>query len=185
MAVPKPDPPGMTWAEYSLLPDDGKRYEVLEGVLTVAPAPNFRHQDIIWQLGPMLRAFVSAHNLGIVVGAPIHVILALDTIVQPDILFIAKENVGMIDDRIHGAPDLCIEVLSPSTALNDRYAKKEIYARFGVHEYWIIDGARQSVTIYTMQGRAYGEPTEAMGNDLIRATVVEGFAIRAGDIFVI
>ena len=103
---------------------------------------------------------------------------------QPDILFVAKENVGMINDRVHGAPDLCIEVLSPSTALNDRYAKKETYARFGVREYWIIDGTRQSVSIFTLQDRAYGEPTEATGDDLICSTVVEGFTVRAGDVFV-
>ncbi len=184
MAVPQPDPQGMTWAEYSLLPDDGKRYEVLEAVLTVAPAPNFRHQEIVWRLGPTLRNFAQAHDLGVVVGAPIDVILALDTIVQPDILFIANEHIGIIDDSIHGAPDLCIEVLSPSTALNDRYAKKEIYARFGVREYWLIGGSRQSVSVFTLQGRTYGEPIEATGDDLIRSTVVEGFTVRARDIFV-
>lgn len=181
MAAPKYE--GMTWAEYSLLPDDGKRYEVLEGVLTVAPAPNFRHQDIVWRLGPMLRAFVEAHDLGIVVGAPIDVMLALDTIVQPDIIFIAKEHVPIIDDRIHGAPDLCIEVLSPSTALNDRYAKKEIYSRHGVREYWIVDGSRQTVSIYALLDRAYGEPTEGSGDELARSTDVDGFAVRVQDIF--
>jgi Uma2 family endonuclease len=84
---------------------------------------------------------------------------------------------------VHVAPDLCIEVLSPSTALNDRYAKKEFYARFGRCDYWIVDADRQCISVYTLRDGACGDPTEATGDDMIRSTVVDGFTVRARDAF--
>lgn len=91
---------GMTYAEYCLLPDDGKRYEVLEGELVVSPAPNARHQDVIGELSVSLRVYVKAQALGKVLWAPIVVILAPNTIVQPDILFIAHDHRDMIRESI-------------------------------------------------------------------------------------
>jgi Uma2 family endonuclease len=174
---------GMTYDDYCALPDDGNRYEVLEGELVVAPSPDFEHQDVIWELGARLRLYVRTHRLGRVVGAPMDVVLAPDTVVQPDILFISQENADIVRDRVWGSPDLCIEVLSPSTGKRDRGQKKELYTRFGVREYWIVDTNRQTVAVCTLQDRIYGEPIERASDDLLRSTVIEGFIIRARDIF--
>lgn len=181
MAAPKQR--GMTYDDYCALPDDGNRYEVLEGELVVAPSPDFEHQDVIWELGARLRLYVRTHRFGRVVGAPMDVVLAPDTIVQPDILFISRENADIIRDRVWGAPDLCIEALSPSTGKRDRGQKKDLYARFGVREYWIINTDRRSVSLYILRDHQYGEPTELAGDDVLRSTVVEGFEIRVRDIF--
>src|SRR5260221_9129763 len=123
----------MTYAEYCLLPDDGNRYQVLEGELIVSPAPRLLHQDIVLQLALLLSGHVKARNLGKVYVAPVDVILGPTTVVQPDILFVRGEHMEIVTDQnIQGPPDLCVEVLSPGTESIDRERKKTLYARFGV-----------------------------------------------------
>lgn len=183
MAIRRPDARGMTYDEYSLLPDDGKRYQVIEGELTVSPSPNFRHQDTVWNLGQRMRVYAKEHELGVVVGAPMDVILEPNTIVQPDLLFIRHENMEIIGDVIEGAPDLCIEVLSPSTGLHDRYTKKAVYARCGVPEYWIVDPAREMVSVFERDGDTYVVRVEATGDDVVASGVLTGFQIAARSVF--
>ncbi len=183
MAIRKPEAEGMAYEEYALLPDDGKRYQVLEGELIVSPSPNFRHQDIVWTLGLLLRTFAEAHNVGIVIGAPMDVILEPHTIVQPDILFIRHANIGIVADVIEGAPDLCFEVLSRSTGLHDRYAKKAVYARCGVQEYWIVDPAHETISVYVLDAGTYVLHAEATGDTAVSSNVVSGFQIAARNIF--
>ncbi len=184
MAVQKQhDVHGMTYAEYCLLPDDGNRYEVLEGDLVVSPAPNARHQDVIAELSVSLRVHAKAQGLGKVLWAPIDVILAPDTIVQPDILFVDRDRLDMIRENIYGPPDLCIEVLSPSTGGNDRNRKKDIYARYGVREYWIVDPYEETITVFTLRGNTYDDGTILRSDDTLRAAVIEDFNIRVGEVF--
>lgn len=183
MAIQQADVRGMTYDEYSLLPDDGKRYQVIEGELTVSPSPNFRHQDIVWNLGQMMRSYAKEHTLGVVVGAPMDVILEPNTIVQPDILFIRRDNMEIIGDVIEGAPDLCIEVLSHSTGLHDRYAKKAVYARCGVPEYWIIDPEREMVSVFALDGATYTTRIEARGDEQVTSGVLTDFQIIARSVF--
>jgi Uma2 family endonuclease len=183
MAMQKIDVRGMTYAEYCLLPDDRQRYQVIEGELIVSPSPNFKHQDTVWRLGKLLRTYAEAQNLGVVVGAPMDVILEPNTIVQPDLLFIRHENIGIIGDIIEGAPDLCVEVLSPSTGLNDRYVKSLVYARCGVQEYWIIDPVRETVAVFDLQDGAYALHVEASGDAVVSSNVLAGFQIPAETIF--
>ncbi len=186
MAVQKQyDGHGITYADYSLLPDDGKRYEVLEGDLVVSPAPNARHQDVFGELFVLLRTHVNARRLGKVLSAPIDVILAPDTIVQPDILFIDRDRLDMIRENIYGPPDLCIEVLSPSTSSNDRNRKKDIYARYGVREYWIVDPYEESIMVFTLRERMYDAGILLSGDDALPAAVIAGFTIRVGDVFAV
>ena len=183
MVIQQADVRGMTYDEYSLLPDDGKRYQVIEGELIVSPSPHYRHQRIVWSLGQRLFAYAEAHKLGEVVGAPIDVILEPNTIVQPDLLFIRRDNLGIIGNVISGAPDLCIEVLSPSTGLHDRYAKKAVYARCGVPEYWIVDPAHATVSVFALDGDTYVVHTEATGDDVVTSGVLTGFQISARSVF--
>ena len=174
---------GMTYDEYSLLPDDGKRYQVIEGELIVSPSSNFRHQDTVWNLGQLMRVYAKEHNLGVVVGAPMDVILEPNTIVQPDLLFIHRDNLEIIGDVIEGAPDLCIEVLSHSTGLHDRYTKKAVYARCGVREYWIVDPVGASVSMFELNGDTYTTRVEASGDAMVTSNVLTGFQITARSLF--
>lgn len=183
MAIQQADVQGMTYDEYSLLPEDGKRYQVIEGELIVSPSPHYRHQRIVWSLGQRLFAYAETHKLGEVVGAPIDVILEPNTIVQPDLLFIRRDHLGIIGNVVSGAPDLCIEVLSPSTGLHDRYAKKAVYARCGVPEYWIVDPIRQVVSLYALEGDTYTLQIEATGDEIVTSGVLTGFTITARSVF--
>lgn len=183
MALRRSETQLMTYADYCLLPDDGKRYQVIEGELVVSPSPNFRHQDTVWNLGQLMRSYAKEHNLGVVVGAPMDVILEPTTIVQPELLFIRHDNMEIIGDVIEGAPDLCAEVLSPSTGLHDRYAKKAVYARCGVQEYWIIDPARGAVSVFEIDGDTYRLRIEATGDDIVTSGVLTGFRIIARAVF--
>jgi Uma2 family endonuclease len=183
MALRRSDPLPMTYDEYCLLPDDGKRYQVIEGELIGSPSPNFRHQDTVWRLGKLLREFAEANKLGVVVGAPMDVILEPNTIVQPDLLFIHSDHLEIIGDVIEGAPDLCIEVLSPGTGLHDRYAKKAVYARCGVPEYWIVDPEREKVSVFERDGDTYVVRVEATGDPVVTSGVLTGFQIAARSAF--
>jgi Uma2 family endonuclease len=130
-----------TYEDYRQLPDDGKRYEVLDGELVVSAAPNRRHQQLSKRLQYELYRHVEIdHQLGEVYDAPFDVILADDTIVEPDLIFVSQERKDLFSERgLDGAPDLVVEILSPSTRSRDRGAKRAIYARFGVRELWLVD----------------------------------------------
>lgn len=132
--------------DYLLLPDDGKRYEIIEGELFMAPAPSMKHQYDLFELGVRIREFVKKKKLGIVFLAPCDVILLNTNIVQPDIVFVSKENREIITEKnIQGAPDLAVEITSSSTAERDLVLKKKLYAKFGVKEYWIAFVKEQKV----------------------------------------
>ena len=140
-----------TYEEYYRL-DDDQRYEIIDGNLLMAPAPDTWHQSWIGELYTILRNHVRKRNLGKVFVAPVDVVLDAENTVQPHLVFVAAANLGIIQQRaIFGVPDLLIELISPSSVRRDRYDKKELYGRFGVKEYWIGDPANKSLEI----GRAH------------------------------
>ena len=153
---------GWSYAEFARLPDDGNRYEVIAGELFVTPSPSPVHTRIAFNLARILEAFVAAHDLGWVTPAPVDVLLGEDDYVQPDVVFIRREHGKEVTDRgIEFPPDLVIEVLSPSTAFQDRGLKRERYARFGVPEYWIIDPTARRVEVYHLGADPDGLPVVA------------------------
>ncbi len=144
-----------TYEEYYKLNED-QRYEIIEGNLLMAPAPDTWHQDWSRELSMLVVAHVKRHRLGKVFMAPVDVVLDQENTVQPDIVFIASTNVGMIQRRaIFGVPDLLVELVSPSSVHRDRYVKKDLYTRFGVKEYWIGDPANRSLEILTLKAGRY------------------------------
>jgi len=177
-AVPASGPEQGRWTyeDYLKLPNDGNRYEVIEGVLYVAPAPNPMHQRRLFRLAKNLDSFVVERKLGEIFISPIDVLVPGGTPVQPDALFIANDNPTRIDeDRfMQGVTDLVIEVASPSTMGYDRREKQDLYARAGVREYWIVHptdvmiellvlapggGAYQSLGVFRRESRL---PTEVL-----------------------
>jgi Uma2 family endonuclease len=126
--------------DYYDLPDDNLRYEILDGELEMSPSPNVAHQTVSGNLLVVLLSYVRSNALGRVFAAPIDVILAYTTIVVPDLVFVSNERAPLITKRaIEGAPDLLVEILSPSSTRRDRHTKAALYARLGVTHYWILD----------------------------------------------
>jgi Uma2 family endonuclease len=131
--VPGPGQGNWTYASYAALPEDGRRYEVVDGVLYMSPSPSDTHQNVSIWLSHYLVIHVKLAGLGQVRAAPFDVELAPRTIVQPDIMVILNEHLSRITStHIKGAPDLVVEILSPGTASHDRSGKKRAYAQANV-----------------------------------------------------
>lgn len=146
----------LTYADYAALPDDGRRYELHEGELSVTPSPGTRHQRVKVNLFDILLHHVRANGLGEIFDAPLDVILSDTTVVQPDILFVEGRFASRVKEHgIEGAPTLAIEVLSPSTERTDRRRKLDLYARHGVPYYWIVDPVARVIEAYTLGDSGY------------------------------
>ncbi len=144
-----------TYEEYYQLGDD-QRYEIIEGELLMAPAPDTWHQNWILELVAILREHVRKYKLGRVFVSPVDVVFDPENTVQPDIVLVTAANARIIQRQaIFGVPDLLVELVSPSSVRRDRYDKKSLYARFGVKEYWIGDPANQALEILTLKEGAY------------------------------
>ena len=144
-----------TYEEYYRLNDD-QRYEIIDGELLMAPAPDTWHQDWSRKLFRLIDRFVAKNRLGEVFYAPIDIVLDEENTIQPDIVFIAAEKLDIIQRRaIFGVPDLLVELVSPSSVRRDRYDKKALYARFGVKEYWIGDPANKALEVLTLKEGRY------------------------------
>ncbi len=142
------------YADYAAIPDDGKRYEVLDGALYLTPAPNPLHQRASKRLQRQLEAYFEERSLGEVFNAPIDVILSPHDILQPDLVVVAQPT--QISKRaIEGAPLLVVEILSPSTKERDRVRKRCRYAATGVRHFWILDPDSRTLECFRLQGEIY------------------------------
>jgi Uma2 family endonuclease len=137
-----------TYEEFAKLPDDGNRYEVIGGELYVTPQGTPLHQKIAFRIGIELQTFVQAHHLG-EVFPPVDVLFSEGNYVAPDLAFVRRERMEIVTRRgTEAAPDLVVEVLSPSTASRDRRVKRRLYADFGVPEYWIVDPDKGRIEVH-------------------------------------
>ena len=148
--VPTMPLPSITWQDVQQMPDDGNRYEAIEGDLYMTPAPATRHQRVSKRLQYALDRILERPGLGEVFVAPYGVEFpATGEGVQPDILFVSRHRRDIIADAgIIGPPDLVVEILSPSTASRDRTIKLRLYERQGVREYWIVDPDQNTVDVW-------------------------------------
>ena len=173
----------LTYADYCLTPDD-ERYELLDGELIVAPAPNSAHQRADAKLGWRLAQFVEKRGLGQVFFAPYDVVLSETDVVQPDLLFISNERTYIITPaNARGAPDLVVEILSPSTAERDRTFKRALYARYGVSEYWLVDPDARTVTVLLLDAGAFAEVARYGAGQTLTSPTLAGFTVNLDDIF--
>ena len=154
----------MTYRDYAALPDDGQRYEIHDGELSVTPAPSPQHQIVTRNLFRVLDDHVRRRGIGEVLFAPLDVILADTVIVQPDIVYLALDRLDRISRRgIEGAPTLAVETLSPSTTTIDRDTKRGLYARHRVPFFWLVDPVACVVEAFTLGSRGYALTAEARG----------------------
>jgi Uma2 family endonuclease len=180
----KPGIDHWTYEDYLRLPDDGPRCEIIEGERHMTPAPWSRHQLVSQRLAFLLMSFLRETELGVLYYAPFDVILADDTVVQPDIVIVARERESKIRERgLFGAPDLAIEILSPSSESRDRVRKLEIYAKHGVREYWIVDPDRDRIEVHVLEGRRLVKKA-GHGDGAARSLVVlPGFSAPLDEVF--
>ena len=160
----------LTYRDYEALPNDGRRYEIHDGELSVTPAPAFDHQLILSNLLRVLFEHVPSVTPGLVLPAPLDVILsdkpAETSIVQPDILYIAPDRMARANRRgVEGGPTLAVEILSPSTRTIDRVTKRALYARYDVPNLWIIDPDAQTIEAFTREGSRYVLAVSATGSE--------------------
>ena len=173
----------LTYTDYCATPDD-ERYELVDGNLMMVPAPNMKHQKVLLTLTLKLGNFTKEHGLGTVCVAPCDVVLSDSDVVQPDLLFIlrAREHI-LTDENVRGAPDLVIEILSPSTADRDLGYKHDLYGRHGVLEYWIVDPIAETIAVHR-QGDGRLEAAETLGRgETLRTALLDGLELELDDIF--
>ncbi|MBV8517386.1 MAG: Uma2 family endonuclease [Acidobacteria bacterium] len=177
----------LTYEDYCDLPDDGKRYEIIDGELYVNPAPNLKHQRVIVNLVLALGFFVRDHKLGDVYVAPTDVVLSKTDVVQPDVLFITNENADRLTRaNVQGAPDLAIEVLSESNRRHDEVIKRKRYEGFGVAEYWIVDPELELVKVFRRGADdKFERPMEISVEEggALTSALLPGFSMPIADVF--
>jgi Uma2 family endonuclease len=165
MATPRV---GLTYEDYAALPDDGRRYELHDGELSVTPAPGTRHQRVSRRLYDVLQAHVNATGRGEVFYAPLDVILTRSSVVQPDLVYVAAEHASRVSERgIEGAPTLAVEILSPSTTSIDRSTKPGLDARHGVPYSWIVDPDARTIEAWELAGGAYRLAARVSGSTTV------------------
>jgi Uma2 family endonuclease len=162
-------PPKLTYDDYLLFPEDGLRHEILDGEHYVAASPFVRHQRISGRIYRPLGSWVEEHGLGEVFYASVDVVLSPHDVAVPDLFYIAKARAGIITDKnIQGAPDLVVEIISPSTRRRDEGIKLQRYEAFGIEEYWMFYPERRTTRVYRREGS--------------RLRLVDGLSAAAGDI---
>lgn len=182
--VPGPRQGDWTYEAYAALPDDGLRYEVVQGVLVMTPAPEPEHQRINKKIAFCLYQEIDAKGKGEVFYAPIDVELSKQNVFQPDVLVILSEHLARIHKkRIVGAPDLAVEIVSPSSILNDRSIKRMAYEQFGIPEYWLVDPEEKSIEVFVLENGAYVSLGLFVGEQRVISRIVPELTVSVSHFF--
>lgn len=170
--------------DYKLLPE-GAPYQLIEGELIMTPAPNPRHQIISGNIFKSLSRFIDEKHKGMALFSPIDVYLGQENAYQPDLVFISKQRQEIIkEDGIYGAPDLIVEILSPSTAYYDLKKKYKAYESHGVKEYWIVDPEIKGIEIFSLKTEGRFELIHnASESGSVRSIILDGLEITIDEVF--
>jgi Uma2 family endonuclease len=176
--------PRLTVENYKILPETGPRYQLIEGDLYMAPAPNRFHQDIAFNLEHILRTYLDAQPIGKAYHAPFDVYLDDYNVFQPDILVVLNDRLSIFTDAgAEGAPDFVVEILSPKTARLDRDNKRRVYATSGVRELWIIAPEKRQIEVYLLQENATAPAASYGEQDRFESQLFPGLTFDAAKIF--
>jgi Uma2 family endonuclease len=172
-----------TYQDYLALPDD-RRYELLEGELCLVPSPGFFHQAVSRNLELLLWQYVKTHDLGVILHAPMDVVLSSHDVVQPDILFISKVRREVIAEScINGAPDLIIEIVSPTHRERDLLVKKSLYARYRVQEYWIVDPDNRTIEQLLHAGKVFTSHGMFSSGEMMETALLPSLILPVAQVF--
>lgn len=184
MAPVKVVQPRVSYADLERAPEDGRRYELYDGEVFVVPAPLPRHQVVQQSIAERLHEYARDHG-GFSVASPIDIVFSDYDVLQPDVVYFSAARAHLVDlDRvIRDAPDLCVEVISPSTEVTDRGRKMQMFARYGVREYWIVDPHAERIEIHSLRGSGYSLVATLSGSDPIASPILERLTTSASSIF--
>jgi Uma2 family endonuclease len=185
----RPTTPGvkLTYDDFVLFPDDGKRHELIDGEHYVTPSPNNKHQTITWNLTVLIGGYLRQHPIGRAFAAPFDVVFSEFDVVEPDLLFIssARQHEILTVQHVRGAPDLVVEVGSPGTRRRDETIKRRLYERFGVSEYWVIDPELDAIHVYRRSADGYTRAAELTleQQDALTTPLLPGLELLLEQIF--
>ena len=177
----------LTYDDFALFPDDGKRHELIDGEHYVSPSPNIRHQRISITLVLLIGNWLEDHPLGQLFTAPSDVVLSDFDVVEPDLLYVSNARAAALltPANVQGAPDLVIEIGSPSTRKRDETIKRHLYERAGVSEYWVVDPDTDVVRVYRRDGDMFGRAIELTreAGDVLTTPLLPGLELPLARIF--
>ena len=176
----------LTYDDYLLFPDDGKRHELIDGEHYVTPSPNLRHQAISGRLYLLIGTWLRDRSTGQIYYAPLDVILSRFDVVEPDLLYVSNERAAeILGQYVTGAPDLVIEIGSPSTRRRDETIKRNLYEGSGVTEYWVVDPEIDVIRVYRRSGERFERPVElsAEAGDVLTTPLLPGLEIPLAHVF--
>lgn len=175
----------LTYEDYVLIPDDGKRHEIIDGEHYVSAAPFIRHQRVVQRLNLRLGIYVATHPVGEILPAPTDVVLSPHDVVEPDLLFISNERSSIVEEKnVQGAPDLVIEIHSGSSRRIDRGVKKRAYERWGVLEYWMLDPERKEAEVWERTAKGGLHQRACLSaEDVLTTPLLPGLEIPLAEIF--
>jgi Uma2 family endonuclease len=184
---PQSIPPGkisLTYEDYCLLPNDRNRYEIHDGELAVTPVPATKHQTVLGNLYRFLANYVVTNRLGKLFIAPTDLILAPTTVVQPDLIFIGSDRRQIVTERaIEGPPTLVIEILSPTTHRIDRVTKAQLYAKYQIPHYGLIDPDQRTLEAYELARDRYDLAASARDAEVFAPSLFPGLSIQLSDLW--
>lgn len=187
VAAPEPVASGKrlyTYAELvAEMPESNQPCELWDGELTMSPAPSFFHQKIAFRFQKALDEWVSARQLGEVVGAPIDMVLSPHRVTQPDIAFVAKARLSIVQRAIMGPADLVAEVISLGGRSRDRIEKRDLYEQHGVKEYWIIDPEPATVEVLAWSNGRFELASRSGDGKPAASRLLTGFEISVDRLF--
>jgi Uma2 family endonuclease len=185
----RPVSPGvkLTYDDFVLFPDDGKRHELIDGEHFVTPTPNTKHQAIAMNLSAMIWVYLQQHPIGRVFGVPLDIVFSEFDVVEPDVLYLSNERAAgvLTPKHLRGAPELVVEIGSKRTRKRDETIKRGLYGRFGVSEYWVVDPVLDVVSVYRPVGERYERAAElsAEGGDVLTTPLLPGLVLPLTTIF--
>ena len=173
-----------TYERYLRETAEGEYFTIIAGERFMSPSPTVFHQHILLNLGMVLQTWVRQSRIGKLGLAPLDVVLGDDEVVQPDLIFVLNEHLDRLTRKnVHGAPDLVIEILSPGSTRLDRVKKRELYARHGVPEYWIVSPGERTVEVLRLQDKQYELAGLYEEDDTLQSPLLPGFTCLVKDIF--
>ncbi|QXD16436.1 Uma2 family endonuclease [Rhodocaloribacter litoris] len=172
-----------TYADLQAMGETMERYEIIDGVLYMSPSAHVRrHQQVVTHLLFVLKSWVSARNLGEVFTAPADVVVSPERVVQPDVFFITAERMHIVDAYVDGAPDLIMEVVSPSSVDYDRVTKFDLYEEIGVREYWIVDPQERCIDVFSLNEGRYGTGKRFGPGEEAASVLLPGFTVLVDEV---
>jgi Uma2 family endonuclease len=177
----------LTYEDFVLFPDDGKRHELIDGEHFVTPSPYTKHQAIAVNLTGLIWRYLQERPVGRVFAAPFDVVFSDFDVVEPDLLYLSKARAAaaLTLEHVRGAPDLVVEIGSKGTRRRDETIKRRLYERFGVSEYWVIDPERDAIKVYRRIGEQYERMAELAleHRDVLTTPLLPGLDLPLATIF--